>query len=123
MRTWLMLGALIWGICLVPPVSADDQIKTLEERVKKLEQLLKDREDQEHEGIPPGVVRPEIMKPSGPSVEPGLGPLPEVGRDQRTPQAGALSFGSTGSGRLVYANRLSLRLKPLSAGTWISSTR
>lgn len=103
MRTWLMLGAFIWGICLVPPVSADDQIKTLEERVKKLEQLLKDREDQEHEGIPPGVVRPEIMKPSGPSVEPGLGPLPEVGRDQRTPQAGALSFGSTGSGRLVYA--------------------
>ena len=103
MRMWLMLGTFIWGICLVSPVSADDQIKTLEERVKKLEQLLKDREDQEHEGLPPGVVRPEIMKPSGPSVEPGLGPLPEVGRDQRTPQAGALSFGSTGSGRLVYA--------------------
>jgi len=101
MRMWLMLGALVWSIWLVPPVSAEDQ--TLEERVKKLEQLLKEREQREQEGIPPGVERPEITKPPRPSAEPGLGPLPEVGRDLRAPQPAPLSFGSTGSGRLIYA--------------------
>lgn len=103
MRMWRMLGVVVWSLWLVPSVSADDQIQNLEERVKKLEQLLKKRDQPEQEGIPPGVERPELMKPAGPSAEPGLGPLPEVGRDQRTPQAGPLSFGTTGSGRLIYA--------------------
>ena len=37
------------------------------------------------------------------TVEPGIGALPEVGRERRTESQPALSFGSSGSGRLVYA--------------------
>ena len=103
MRMWLILGLLAWHLSLVPAASADDQIQILEERVKKLEQRLKEQDHREQEGLPLGIERPEMMKPPGPSAEPGLGPLPEVGRDQRTPQASPLSFGTTGSGRLIYA--------------------
>jgi hypothetical protein len=38
-----------------------------------------------------------------PQSEPGIGPLPEVGKERRTDSQPTLSFGSTGSGRLVYA--------------------
>jgi len=38
-----------------------------------------------------------------PQNEPGIGSLPEVGKERRTDSQPALSFGSTGSGRLVYA--------------------
>jgi hypothetical protein len=38
-----------------------------------------------------------------PQSEPGIGSLPEVGRERRTESQPALSFGSSGSGRLVYA--------------------
>ena len=38
-----------------------------------------------------------------PYSEPGVGSLPEVGQERRTESQPALSFGSTGSGRLVYA--------------------
>ena len=38
-----------------------------------------------------------------PAAEPGIGALPEVGRERRTDQPQPLSFGSSGSGRLVYA--------------------
>ena len=40
---------------------------------------------------------------AAPTSEPGFGTLPEVGKDLRTEKQPALSFGSTGSGRLVYA--------------------
>ena len=40
---------------------------------------------------------------AAPAAEPGIGALPEVGRERRTEKQPALSFGSTGSGRLVYA--------------------
>jgi len=75
----------------------------LEERIKKLEQMLEEREKREREGMPPGVERPEFVRPETPPEEPGIGPLPEVGRERRTTKQAALSFGSTGSGRLVYA--------------------
>jgi hypothetical protein len=39
----------------------------------------------------------------GQATEPGIGALPEVGRERRTDSQPALSFGSSGSGRLVYA--------------------
>ena len=38
-----------------------------------------------------------------PVAEPGVGPLPEVGRERRAESQPALSFSSSGSGRLVYA--------------------
>jgi hypothetical protein len=40
---------------------------------------------------------------AAPNAEPGIGPLPEVSKDLRTETQAPLSFGSTGSGRLVYA--------------------
>lgn len=38
-----------------------------------------------------------------PAAEPGIGSLPEVGKERRTNQAQPLSFSSSGSGRLIYA--------------------
>lgn len=104
MRMWVLLGALM--LCLVVAMPAVAQDKALEERVKKLEQSLeemKEHERKEREGVPPSVVRPEIVRPEEVPAEPGLGPLPEVGRERRTEKQPALDFGSTGSGRLVYA--------------------
>lgn len=101
MRIWSILGALMLCTVLTMPVLAQD--KNLEERVKKLEQMLEEKDKREREGVPPGVERPEFVRPEGPSEEPGIGPLPEVGRERRATKQPALSFGSTGSGRLVYA--------------------
>ena len=36
-------------------------------------------------------------------MNPGIGSLPEVAKERRSQQQAPLSFGSTGSGRLVYA--------------------
>ena len=104
MRMWALLGAL--ALCAVGAMPALAEEKTLEERVKQLEKTLqemKEEEKREREGVPPGVERPEVMRPEAPSAEPGVGSLPEVGRERRAPTQPALSFGSTGSGRLVYA--------------------
>ena len=104
MRMWSLLGALMLCLVVAMPAAAED--KALEERVKKLEQSLeemREHERKEREGVPPSVVRPEIVRPEEAPAEPGLGPLPEVGRERRTEKQPALSFGSTGSGRLVYA--------------------
>ncbi|HSE59306.1 MAG TPA: hypothetical protein VLA99_11440 [Nitrospiraceae bacterium] len=101
MRSRSILGTLV--LCLLPALPAWAEDKALEERVKKLEQMLEEREQREREGIPPGVERPELIRPETPPEEPGVGPLPEVGRERRAEKQPALSFGSTGSGRLVYA--------------------
>lgn len=104
MRARSILGALMFCPLLALPALAED--KALEERVRKLEQTLQDlekRERKEREGIPPGVVRPEVARPEEAPTEPGIGPLPEVSRERRRDVQAPLSFGSTGSGRLVYA--------------------
>jgi hypothetical protein len=104
MKTWFVLGALILSPLAATPVMADD--KALEERVRQLEETIKEfkeHEKREREGIPPSVVRPEIVRPEEASTEPGIGPLPEVGKDTRREKQAPLSFGSAGSGRLVYA--------------------
>jgi len=96
MRRWSLLGALMICVLLVVPAWAED--KALEDRVKKLEesvQQFKEHERQEREREP-GL-------PSEPPSEPGIGPLPEVGKERRREMQAPLSFGSTGSGRLVYA--------------------
>ena len=90
------MGALMICVLLVVPAWAED--KALEDRVKKLEesvQQFKEHERQEREREP-GL-------PSEPPSEPGIGPLPEVGKERRREMQAPLSFGSTGSGRLVYA--------------------
>ncbi len=100
----MRMQSLFWALALCPvlvwPALAQD--KTLEERIKRLEEQLQQRETEEKR-MPPGVERPEVMRPEEPSTEPGIGPLPEVGRERRAEKQPALSFGSTGSGRLVYA--------------------
>src|SRR6476620_7304637 len=104
MGTWLRLTVLGLGVLMAMPAFAQDQ--TLEERLQRLEQELQirqDREKREREGVPPDVERPEILRPAEPSGEPGIGSLPEVAKERRSQQQAPLSFGSTGSGRLVYA--------------------
>lgn len=106
MRTWTLLGALVLCPLLVKPALAQAQEKALEERIQKLEEELhkiKQREEQEREGVPPDVMRPEVVRPEEPSSEPGIGPLPEVAKERRRQVQAPLSFGTTGSGRLVYA--------------------
>ena len=103
-----ILASLFLLLIMVQPALAQEkkgspQGESLEERIKKLEQRLEEREQREREGMPPGVERPELVRPETPPEEPGIGPLPEVGRERRTAKQAALSFGSTGSGRLVYA--------------------
>src|SRR5436309_6953651 len=96
MRRWSLLGALMICVLLVVPARAED--KALEDRVKKLEDALqqfKEHERREREREP-GL-------PSETPSEPGIGPLPEVGKERRREVQAPLSFGSTGSGRLVYA--------------------
>lgn len=112
MKMRSILGALALCPLLALPALAQDksieeqgkkQDPTLEERIKMLEQKLEEREKREREGLPPGVERPELVKPETQAEEAGIGPLPEVGRERRTEKQAYLSFSSTGSGRLVYA--------------------
>lgn len=104
MGTWFRLAAVIVCSAIASPAIAQDP--TLEERLKRLEQgfqELEEKEKREREGTRPEVVRPEILRPTEPPVEPGIGSLPDVAKDLRREQQAPLSFGSTGSGRLVYA--------------------
>src|SRR5213594_4534112 len=104
MGMWVLLGALALVTVGAMPALAEE--KTLEERIKQLEKMIQDmkeEEKREREGVPPGVERPEVLRPEAPSAEPGVGSLPEVGKERRREMQAPLSFGSTGSGRLVYA--------------------
>jgi hypothetical protein len=99
-----MLPVLVAAMVAVLVVPAWAEDKALEERMKKLEEEMRQYKDelrraQEHE-------RREGVSERGPNMpaeEPGIGPLPEVGRERRAATQPPLSFGSTGSGRLVYA--------------------
>jgi hypothetical protein len=92
-----MLVALALWPMLAMPVLAED--KNLEERIKKLEEQL--QEFKEHERRERGPMEPTI--PAEAPGQPGIGPLPDVAKDLRLEKQAPLSFGSTGSGRLVYA--------------------
>ncbi|HKN85682.1 MAG TPA: hypothetical protein VJV04_02360 [Nitrospiraceae bacterium] len=104
MRTWFRLA--VTGVCVLIAMPTFAQDPTLEERIKRLEQgyqELEEKEKREREGTRPDVVRPEILRPSEPPPEPGIGSLPDVAKDLRRQQQAPLSFGTTGSGRLIYA--------------------
>jgi len=98
MRIRSILGALV--IAALPFTSVWAENMTPED-IKKLVDEAVTKRLQEHE-------RREAPNEQGesaaaPTTEPGIGPLPEVSKDLRTERQAPLSFGSTGSGRLVYA--------------------
>ncbi|SLM48214.1 conserved exported protein of unknown function [Nitrospira japonica] len=105
MWTRAILGVLV--IASLPVFQASAENMTPED-IKKLvdeavEKRMREIEKHERSTLPEGVERPEVIRSEGPRDQPGIGPLPEVGRERRTESQPALSFGSTGSGRLVYA--------------------
>jgi hypothetical protein len=71
------------------------------EDIKKLVDEAVTKRLQEHERREGTTERREGAAAS--TTEPGIGALPEVGKDFRAEKQPALSFSSTGSGRLVYA--------------------
>lgn len=88
----------------VVATSAFAEELSLEDRLHRLEQQLEQtqRQYRELEQRAAGKDHRETP-PATPSLTPGIGPLSEVGRERRTTEQQGLSFGSTGSGRLVYA--------------------
>ncbi len=102
MRTWVILGVLtICSLIPIQPVQAEDT--ALEERIKKLEQQLQEMKDYEaKEREKERMKEPAAPLPSG-AKPTGVGSIPEIARERAGEEAVPLSFGSTGSGRLLYA--------------------
>jgi hypothetical protein len=98
MKIRSILGALV--IAALPFTSAWAENMTPED-IKKLVDEAVTKRLQEHERREGGAERRDGSAAS--QSEPGIGSLPEVGRERRTESQPALSFGSSGSGRLVYA--------------------
>ncbi len=97
MRIWSILGALMLCTTVAMPAQAEE--KALEERVKKLEQQLS--EFQEHEKQERLKERERITPPE--QRAPGTGRITEIAPERPGEEKVPLSFGATGSGRLVYA--------------------
>jgi hypothetical protein len=98
MKIRSILGALV--IAALPFTSVWAENMTPED-IKKLVDEAVNKRMQEHERREDATERREGGV--GQTAEPGIGALPEVGRERRTESQPALSFGSSGSGRLVYA--------------------
>ena len=98
MKIRSILGALV--IAALPFTSVWAENMTPED-IKKLVDEAVSKRMQEHERREGVTERREGTV--APQSEPGIGPLPEVGKERRTESQPALSFGSSGSGRLVYA--------------------
>ncbi len=98
MKIRSILGALV--IAALPFTSVWAENMTPED-IKKLVDEAVTKRLQEHERREDATERREGGV--GQASEPGIGALPEVGRERRTESQPALSFGSSGSGRLVYA--------------------
>jgi hypothetical protein len=98
MKIRSILGALV--IAALPFTSVWAENMTPED-IKKLVDEAVNKRLQEHERREGVAERREGAV--APQSEPGVGSLPEVGRERRTESQPALSFGSSGSGRLVYA--------------------
>jgi len=98
MKIRSILGALV--IAALPFTSVWAENMTPEDIQKLVDEAVTKRllEHERREGT---TERHEI--PADQAAEPGIGALPEVGRERRTESQPALSFGSSGSGRLVYA--------------------
>jgi hypothetical protein len=95
MRMLSILGALSIIALAVTPVFAEE---SLEERVKRLEEALK--KSQEHEQREVHVERSSA--PAGQYPVP-VGPMTDIRVERKGEESVPLGFGSTGSGKLVYA--------------------
>jgi hypothetical protein len=93
-----ILGALVIASLPVMPALAANMTP---EEIKKLVDEAVEKRLQEHERREGP--REQKDATTGDASQPGIGPLPEVGKERRSGQQSALSFGSSGSGRLVYA--------------------
>jgi hypothetical protein len=93
-----LLGALVIASLSAMPVWAGNMTP---EEIKKLVDEAVEKRLQEHERREGA--REQKEGPAGEATQPGIGSLPEVGKERRTEQQVPLSFGSSGSGRLVYA--------------------
>ncbi|MBX3331331.1 MAG: hypothetical protein KF722_13060 [Nitrospira sp.] len=98
MKMRSLLGALVLFSLPAMPVWAENLTP---EEIKKLVDEAVEKRLQEHERREGTMERREGS--AAPAAEPGIGSLPEVGRERRADQPQPLSFGSSGSGRLVYA--------------------
>ncbi|MBL8076272.1 MAG: hypothetical protein JNL29_18055 [Nitrospira sp.] len=93
MKMRLLLGALSILALSVTPVFAEE---SLEERVKRLEEALQKAQERESRGIPAEISQPkQYPVPTGPMTDIRVG---RPGEENTS-----LGFGSTGSGKLIYA--------------------
>jgi hypothetical protein len=95
MRIRSILGALSVVALAITPVFAEE---SLEERVKKLEEALK--KSQEHEQREVHVERSSSPTTQYPTPS---GPITDIRVERKGEESVPLGFGSTGSGKLVYA--------------------
>jgi hypothetical protein len=98
MKMRSLLGALIIASLPVMPAMAAEMTP---EEIKKLVDEAVEKRLQEHERRE-GAREPKEGQ-VGEATQPGIGTLPEVGKERRADKQAPLSFGSSGSGRLVYA--------------------
>ena len=93
-----LLGALVIASLSAMPVWAENMTP---EEIKKLVDEAVEKRLQEHERRE-GAREPREGQAEE-ATQPGIGALPEVGKERRADKQAPLSFGSSGSGRLVYA--------------------
>lgn len=98
MRMRSLLGALIIASLPVMPAMAADMTP---EEIKKLVDEAVEKRLKEHERREGA--REQREGQAEQAAEPGIGALPDVGKERRADKQAPLSFGSSGSGRLVYA--------------------
>lgn len=90
-----LLGALSIIALSVTPVFAEE---SLEERVKKLEEALKKAQDHESREV-----HPERSSPPTTQYPTPTGPMTDIKVERKGEENVPLGFGSTGSGKLIYA--------------------
>ncbi len=101
MKKWLLLGALCaWPLLSTPAIAQDSSSKALEERIQKLEESLKTFQEHERRER---VREREPFPPAGGPPAGGVGPITDIKVERKGEEKVPLGFGSTGSGKLVYA--------------------
>ena len=99
MRIRSILGALVLSGLSVTPIWAENMTP---EEIKKLVDEAVEKRLQEHEQREGATERREPAPPSG-QYPTGVGPMTDVKVERPGEEKVPLSFGATGSGRLVYA--------------------